>query len=80
MRDFCPNLNRDKLTYSIKYTFKVQFVIKGCIYTKKGPKKPARIVTKNDITTKHCMFRTKIYASPEHFTHLPHVMDVTFKR
>ena len=26
------------------------------------------------------MFRTKIYASPENFTHPPDVMDVTFRR
>ena len=30
--DFCPNLNRDKLMYSLKYTFTVQFVIKDCSY------------------------------------------------
>ena len=26
------------------------------------------------------MFRTKIYAGPENFTHPPDVMDVTFRR
>ena len=46
----------------------------------KGPKKPARIETKSDIRTKHHMFRTKNYASPENFTHPPDVMDVTFRR
>ena len=28
VRDFCPHFNRDNLTYSIKHTFTVQFVIK----------------------------------------------------
>ena len=28
MHDFCQNLNCNKLKYSIKYTFTVQFVIK----------------------------------------------------
>ena len=36
--DLCPNLNRNKLTYSIKYTFTVQFVVKDCSYTKRAPK------------------------------------------
>ena len=46
----------------------------------KGPKKTARIATKSDITTIHCIFQTQIYASPENFTHPPDVMDVTFRR
>ena len=37
-------------------------------------------MTKSNIATKHDVFRTKIYASPENFTHPPDVMDVTFKR
>ena len=49
------------------------------IYTKKGPKNPARIVTKSYITTKHRMFRRKIYTIPENFRHPPDVMDVTFR-
>ena len=32
VRDFCPNLNCDKLTYSIKYDFTVLFVIKDSSY------------------------------------------------
>ena len=32
VRDLCPNLNRNKFTYSIKYPFTVQFVIKDCSY------------------------------------------------
>ena len=30
---FLSKLNRDKLKYSIKYTFTLQFVIKDCSYT-----------------------------------------------
>ena len=36
-----------------------------------------RITKKGDGTTKHCMFRTQIYARPENFTH---PTDVTFRR
>ena len=39
-----------------------------------------KFTPKSDITTKHRMFRTQIYASPENFTHPPDVMDVTFRR
>ena len=72
--DFCPNFNRVKLTYSIKYTFTVQFEKKECSYvvtilgepkfTPKGQQITARIVTSSDITIKQGMFRTKLYASP----------------
>ena len=48
-------------------------------FTPKRAKKPARIATKSYITTKHCMFRTKIYTSPENFTHPADVIDVTFR-
>ena len=46
----------------------------------KMAKQPARIATKSDITTMHFMFRIQIYVSPENLTHLPDLMDVTFRR
>ena len=49
-------------------------------FTPKKAPKIERIVTKSDIATKQCILRTKIYTSPENFTHPPDVINATFRR